>query len=120
MYPNLSYFYDLGLTDHVIILVLIKFLRLNIMKTKITSSLLIIIILCQGCGAFYKADPFTTVSVQQEKIKLYKVWVTQMNGSKIKGAFYAVDENGIKITSVNAINGSNAVFVHRAETGTGI
>lgn len=48
---------------------------------------------------------------KKEKIKVYKVWVTKMNGSKEKGFFYAADEQGITISKSKTPDESNLLMV---------
>lgn len=48
---------------------------------------------------------------RKEKIKVYKVWVTKMDGSKQKGFFYAADEKGITISKSKTPDKSKLVLV---------
>jgi hypothetical protein len=46
-----------------------------------------------------------------EKIKVYKIWVTKMDGSKVKGFFYAANEQGITISKSKVQDESNLFMV---------
>jgi hypothetical protein len=49
-----------------------------------------------------------------KKIKVYKIWVTKMDGSKVKGFFYAADEQGITISKSKVQDESNLLMVEAA------
>jgi len=53
-------------------------------------SLIIVLICCISLSFSQKAE---------KKIKVYKVWVTEMDGNKHEGFLYSADENGIDITA---------------------
>ncbi len=48
---------------------------------------------------------------KKEKIKVYKVWVTKIDGSNVKGFFYAADEQGITISRSITLDESDLVLV---------
>lgn len=48
---------------------------------------------------------------KKEKIKVYKVWVTKMDGSNVRGFFYAADEQGITISKSKTPDESNLLMV---------
>jgi hypothetical protein len=45
------------------------------------------------------------------KKKVYKVWVTKMDGSKIYGFLFAANEQGISITETKSLEGLNSILV---------
>ena len=46
-----------------------------------------------------------------KKIKVYKVWVTKMDGSKVRGFFYAADAQGVTISNSKTPDESNLLLV---------
>ena len=46
-----------------------------------------------------------------KKAKIYKVWVTTMDGSKTKGLLYAADEQAIKIAKNRSSSSSDLIVI---------
>ena len=46
-----------------------------------------------------------------KKVKVYKIWVTKMDGSTVNGFFYAADEQGITISKSKTLDESNLLLV---------
>jgi len=56
-----------------------------------------------------------SVSIQAQKsskkLKLYKVWITLINDTKVQGHLYAADDTSIKITEYNSLDVSNLTTI---------
>lgn len=49
------------------------------------------------------------------KIKIHKVWITMVDGSKVKGNLYSADEEIIRISNNNSFDVSNLISIEASK-----
>lgn len=68
-----------------------------------TIILIIAVTLAFGFGAYGQS--------KKGKIKIYKIWVLKIDGSKEKGFFYKANEKGITVSKSKSLDASNLILV---------
>ena len=71
---------------------------------KISHTLRIVMVLLLIAPGFYAQS-------KSKKVKVYKIWITKMDGSEMKGFFYAADEQGITISRSITFDESDLLMV---------
>jgi len=71
---------------------------------KLTPTLLVTMVL-------FLIAPGLHAQNKRGKVKVYKVWVTNIDGTKEKGYLYAADKQGITINKGNKMDASNLVSI---------
>ncbi len=71
---------------------------------KISHTLLVAMVLLLIAPGIYAQN-------KTKKVKVYKIWITKMDGSKVRGFFYAADAQGVTISKSKTPDESNLLSV---------